>query len=107
MMQYVRKLMCDSSFHGSKMALVLKLLMSHFRSKIIFLKTFFIFLGGYLEAELWEQIKQNYTGFPKPFNGSLKVHIDVDTLQIVDVVGTLKLLTLNLLLAFLNQERNS
>ena len=107
MMQYVRKLMCDSSFHGSKMALVLKLLMSHFRSKIIFLKTFFIFLGGYLEAELWEQIKQNYTGFPKPFNGSLKVHIDVDTLQIIDVVGTLKLLTLNLLLAFLNQERNS
>ena len=85
------------------MALVLKILMSHFCSKITFLKPFFIILGGYLETELWEQIKQNYSGFPKPLNGPLKVHIDVDTLQILDVVSTRKLLAL-FVVSVLNQH---
>ena len=67
-------------------------------------KTFFIILGSYLETELWEQVKQNYTGFPRPLNGPLKVHMDVDSLQVIDVVVTLKLLTLNSLLVFHNQK---
>ena len=57
-------------------------------------KTFFI-LEAFADYELWENIKGNYTGLPKPKDGPLIIDIHVDLVRVIAVVGTALLLLLN------------
>ena len=55
----------------------------------------FLILEAFADYELWEKIKRNYTGLPKPKEGPLATDIDVELVRVIDVVRAALLLLVN------------
>lgn len=55
----------------------------------------FLILEAFADYELWEKIKGNYTGLPKPKEGPLAIDIDVELVRVIDVVRAALLLLVN------------